>query len=151
MPIIFPNIFSSSLILYSWSEDDALVVHKSVFRKRQRKVVENPEARDLREQNRQSQKEEAKRRQVLRERLAQNGSNLNDDRTKIIINESKHDHEGFVFVHEHIGQRIKSHQIEGTRFMWSQIVSKDDPKQGCLLAHTMGLGKTMQVYAVSTT
>ncbi|OBT66036.1 hypothetical protein VE03_03149 [Pseudogymnoascus sp. 23342-1-I1] len=114
-------------------------------RKRQRKIFENVEARKLREDDQARLAEQEGRRQILRKKLAQSGSSLNADRTKIIINESKFEHEGFVFIHDHIGSRIKNHQIEGVRFMWSQIVSKDGASQGCLLAHTMGLGKTMQV------
>ncbi|KFY86074.1 hypothetical protein V500_07896 [Pseudogymnoascus sp. VKM F-4518 (FW-2643)] len=114
-------------------------------RKRQRKIFENVEARKLREDDQARLQEQEGRRQILRKKLAQSGSSLNADRAKIIINESKFEHEGFIFVHDHIGSRIKNHQIDGIRFMWSQIVSKDGASQGCLLAHTMGLGKTMQV------
>lgn len=114
-------------------------------RKRQRKIFENVEARKLREDDQARLAEQEGRRQILRKKLAQSGSSLNADRAKIIINESKFEHEGLVYVHDHIGSRIKNHQIDGVRFMWSQIVSKDSASQGCLLAHTMGLGKTMQV------
>lgn len=114
-------------------------------RKRQRRIFENVEARKLREDDQARLAEQEGRRQILRKKLAQSGSSLNSDRAKIIINESKFEHEGFIFVHDHIGSRIKQHQVDGVRFMWSQIVSKDGASQGCLLAHTMGLGKTMQV------
>lgn len=116
-------------------------------RKRQRKIFENVEARKLREDDQMRLQEQEGRRQILRKKLAQSGSSLNSDRAKIIINESKYEDEGFIFVHDHIGSRIKNHQIDGVRFMWSQIVTrdKDGASQGCLLAHTMGLGKTMQV------
>lgn len=49
------------------------------------------------------------------------------------------------FIHPEIAKKMKPHQIEGVRFMWREITAAgDDGTQGCLLAHTMGLGKTMQ-------
>lgn len=63
----------------------------------------------------------------------------------IIINESKFEDQGFIHVSDQIARRIKPHQIDGVRFMWNQIVTDEKEMQGCLLAHTMGLGKTMQV------
>jgi SNF2 family DNA or RNA helicase len=66
-----------------------------------------------------------------------------EDRGRIIINDAAAEGQGFIYVHPHIAGRIKKHQIEGVRFMWNQIVTLGD-MQGCLLAHTMGLGKTLQ-------
>ncbi|KAI4870807.1 hypothetical protein F4820DRAFT_145402 [Hypoxylon rubiginosum] len=69
--------------------------------------------------------------------------NLGSQKGKI-INESKDDDQGFIYIHPKIAPRIKEHQVDGVRFMWNQIVGSS-AQQGCLLAHTMGLGKTMQI------
>ncbi|GAA5795683.1 hypothetical protein HPULCUR_001045 [Helicostylum pulchrum] len=45
-------------------------------------------------------------------------------------------------------KRLKLHQVEGLKFMWERVYEK---KQGCLLAHSMGLGKTIQVISLLTT
>lgn len=128
----------------SLSEDDE-AEHLTPHKLRKKKVFENAQARDLREQDRQRQKEQEARRRVLQQKLIQSSNGLNADRARTIINDAKHDDQGFIYVQEDIGRRIKDHQIEGVRFMWSQIVTNENAKQGCLLAHTMGLGKTMQV------
>lgn len=60
----------------------------------------------------------------------------------LVINESKEAGQGLVHVHPHIASKIRPHQLEGVRFMWDEITK--DTHKGCLLAHTMGLGKTMQ-------
>lgn len=49
-----------------------------------------------------------------------------------------------IFLHPHIGRRVKPHQLAGIQFMWREII-QNEKRDGCLLAHTMGLGKTMQV------
>lgn len=43
---------------------------------------------------------------------------------------------------------MKAHQFEGLQFMWDCVYKK---KQGCLLAHSMGLGKSLQTIALLTT
>ncbi|CAO3607453.1 unnamed protein product [Mucor fragilis] len=43
---------------------------------------------------------------------------------------------------------MKAHQFEGLQFMWDRVYKK---KQGCLLAHSMGLGKSLQTIALLTT
>ncbi|KAI1417508.1 hypothetical protein F5Y13DRAFT_151166 [Hypoxylon sp. FL1857] len=115
-------------------------------RKPQKKFVRQQEAESIRETERARVAGQAYRRDVLRKKLEQleaNGTvNLNDK--DMIINESKADHQGLIYVHPEIAPRIKEHQVGGVRFMWDQIVSSST-KQGCLLAHTMGLGKTMQI------
>jgi SNF2 family DNA or RNA helicase len=83
-----------------------------------------------------------KRRKALQSKLAMSGTNSQHE---IIINESKYDDQGFIYVNDQIARRIKPHQVDGVRFMWNQVVTDGKKMQGCLLAHTMGLGKTMQV------
>jgi len=112
---------------------------------RKKKIFENAQARDLREQDRQRLLEQEERRRILQAKLARSESSVAADPKRIIINDAKLDDQGFVYVHEQISKRIKEHQIDGVKFMWSQIVTNGDIMQGCLLAHTMGLGKTMQV------
>ena len=58
-----------------------------------------------------------------------------------IVNLSHQDDEDDIAVDQHIASRIHQHQIEGVQFLWDEVVSAGS---GCLLAHTMGLGKTMQ-------
>ncbi|KAI1393640.1 uncharacterized protein F4822DRAFT_385338 [Hypoxylon trugodes] len=116
-------------------------------RGRRRKHNRNREAEDLRLADRARVKEQAHRRQVLRAkllRLEATGSIDLENRMDMIINESKEDDKGFIYVHPEIAARIKEHQVAGVRFMWDQVV-ESGAKQGCLLAHTMGLGKTMQI------
>lgn len=58
--------------------------------------------------------------------------------------------EPFVYLDPKIGAKIKAHQINGIQFMWRELTT-DKNQQGCLLAHTMGLGKTMQVISLLVT
>lgn len=55
--------------------------------------------------------------------------------------------EGALFIHPAVAHMMKDHQINGVRFMWREITAGADNNedgQGCVLAHAMGLGKTMQ-------
>lgn len=121
------------------SEDDLPL--SPANKRRQRRVVRDRAAEDIQEINARQKKEYEERRRLLRERLAVSGS-VSADMSQFIINDAKQDDQGFIYVHQHIAGRVKPHQVEGIRFMWNQVVVL---RQGCLLAHTMGLGKTMQV------
>ncbi|OLN94044.1 Protein CHROMATIN REMODELING 20 [Colletotrichum chlorophyti] len=112
--------------------------------KKRRKIVVDQAAKDLRENDQLRLQEQEMRRKELRKKLAASDS-ISSDKSRLIINESKQDDQGLIYVNEDIGKRIKNHQIEGVRFMWNQIICDSKVRQGCLLAHTMGLGKTMQV------
>jgi len=51
---------------------------------------------------------------------------------------------------QYVSSMIKPHQIGGVRFMWDNLVEdleefKRSDGFGCILAHSMGLGKTLQV------
>ncbi|KAI8983464.1 hypothetical protein BDB01DRAFT_124806 [Pilobolus umbonatus] len=43
---------------------------------------------------------------------------------------------------------LKIHQLEGLKFLWNHVYEK---RQGCLLCHAMGLGKTLQIIALLST
>ncbi|KAL7789937.1 P-loop containing nucleoside triphosphate hydrolase protein [Trichoderma ceciliae] len=109
-----------------------------------KEIVQNREGVDLREREKKRAEEQEVRRAKLRATLATSNT-MTQDKSRLIINESKQDDQSFIYVNDEIGKRIKDHQINGVRFLWNQIVLDAEVRQGCLLAHTMGLGKTMQV------
>lgn len=57
----------------------------------------------------------------------------------------------FIKVDKNIVKHLKSHQIDGVRFMYDSCyggvdLTHSNSGSGCVLAHCMGLGKTLQVY-----
>ncbi|TFB06097.1 Protein CHROMATIN REMODELING 20 [Trichoderma ghanense] len=129
------------------SEDSQLSSTESPSKMRKhaaREIVQNKEGVDLREREKRRAQELEARRVKLRAALATSNA-ISSDKSRLIINETKQDGQSFIYVNEEIGKRIKDHQINGVRFLWNQIIVDAEMRQGCLLAHTMGLGKTMQV------
>ena len=109
--------------------------------RKHRKVVRSKKARQLVE-NAQSRRDlgiQAERKLELQLQ----SSGLGKDKIGVIINPGKRDDEEFIYINEHVSERIKPHQTHGIRFLWRELVSSN-AMQGGLLAHTMGLGKTMQ-------
>jgi hypothetical protein len=64
-----------------------------------------------------------------------------------------------VYVPSELGCKLKSHQEEAIRFMWrnvvgtlQQLAARDgSDARGCIIAHSMGLGKTLSVIAFTST
>lgn len=88
-------------------------------------------------QERQERQEKA--RETLRRKREQEGLSNSDPAGQAVTFK-----EPIIYLHPHIGQFVKPHQVLGIQFMWRELIEADKP-QGCLLAHVMGLGKTMQV------
>jgi SNF2 family DNA or RNA helicase len=120
-------------------------VAPSSIKKRKRKVLQSQEVLSQQRSDQLRIQEEERRKALADMKYANMGISGENPAGHIV---------GFaepqIFLHEHIGRRVKPHQVNGIQFMWREIIT--DPKQqGCLLAHTMGLGKTMQVISLLVT
>ncbi|KAL6232130.1 hypothetical protein BDW75DRAFT_25465 [Aspergillus navahoensis] len=114
-------------------------------KKRKRAVQESQSAKLHQASAQQRMRRQEKQKKRLEKRLLSMGiSNANPGRHAVSFKEP------VIYLHPHIGQRIKPHQLNGIQFMWRELV-EDKNQEGCLLAHTMGLGKTMQVISLLVT
>ncbi|KAF2212071.1 hypothetical protein CERZMDRAFT_41987 [Cercospora zeae-maydis SCOH1-5] len=71
-------------------------------------------------------------------------------RSTVVINPlaSQDSGQDLIFIDKNIAPELKEHQINGIQFMWRELTAGgDEGGQGCILAHTMGLGKTVQTIA----
>ena len=122
-----------------WS-NPAYLKKTKTGKKKVRQVQESQEGIDLRKSAQERAQERQRRSDTLRRRFAKSLAQA-ESSDPAIINLSKADGEDHIFLDAHIANRIHRHQLEGVQFMWGEAVVAHE---GCLLAHTMGLGKTMQ-------
>ena len=131
-------------------EDSADRSQGTPVKKRKYEVQQSQEAMDLQYKAQQRVQQQEIRKKQLKHRFKAFSVN-DEDPAKVIINLSKEDDHDFIFINPKIGQRIQKHQKDGVRFMWRELTADHKNLQGCLLSHTMGLGKTMQVITLLVT
>lgn len=114
----------------------------------------------LTDETKQAQKEESdrvkrlnKKNDMLTQRLSQSQSlsQTIEDSECILDYDSKR--KVNISVHPEIVKHLKPHQVEGVKFVYDSCYGAVDqiekyPGSGCILAHCMGLGKTLQLIAV---
>ncbi|XP_047462264.1 transcriptional regulator ATRX-like isoform X2 [Mugil cephalus] len=72
--------------------------------------------------------------------------------TKLILDQDEETKMPLVQVHRNLVTKLKPHQVDGVQFIWDSCCesvkkANSSPGSGCILAHCMGLGKTLQVVA----
>ncbi|XP_032389041.1 transcriptional regulator ATRX isoform X2 [Etheostoma spectabile] len=129
-------------------------------RKKIRDIIEDA---NLRAETQEALREEEERRQ----RLAFKKQQMEDRRetidgkdelsqvacpitTKLILDQDEETKNPLVQVHRNLVTRLKPHQVDGVQFIWDSCCesvkkANSSPGTGCVLAHCMGLGKTLQV------
>ncbi|XP_037035500.1 uncharacterized protein LOC119073821 [Bradysia coprophila] len=76
--------------------------------------------------------------------------NVPDDQGRVVINIGHPEGESDIYLAPQIARVIKPHQIGGVRFLFDNIIESVERFStssgfGCILAHSMGLGKTLQL------
>lgn len=123
-----------------------------------RKLLRHDELADDTKLAQKEEQERIKRLEKKNERLTQfmesQRSSQDDDDTPTDPNEVVLDFDSKrkskIAVHPEITRHLKPHQVEGLKFMYDCCYGSVDnlekfPGSGCILAHCMGLGKTLQL------
>lgn len=129
-------------------------------RKNIRKLISDKKLRDETKAAAQAELERKKR--ILERQKAYNHTVVEVTETgervtkKLVLEIDEESKEELIQVHPSLIVKLKPHQVEGVKFMWEgtieslkQLISSSG--SGCILAHCMGLGKTLQVIVFTHT
>ncbi|KAJ3148930.1 hypothetical protein HDU86_007288 [Geranomyces michiganensis] len=85
--------------------------------------------------------------QIIRKRAEKQAT---EKTSSLIVNLGHDESEQHIFLAGFLEPHLKPHQVDGLRFLWKNIIMVKQPggaHAGCILAHAMGLGKTLQTIA----
>ncbi|XP_017760538.1 PREDICTED: transcriptional regulator ATRX homolog [Eufriesea mexicana] len=125
-------------------------------RKNIRKVMKDKQVTDDTKQAAKEEEERLKRiaeRQKLYNEMYEARLAGEEKLDKLVLDFNPETKEELVIVHKNLVVRLKPHQAKGIKFMWDACFEsleriKSSTGSGCIIAHCMGLGKTLQVIAL---
>ena len=131
-------------LLTSESESDPDISKPMTPGRKRRKLRKLIDDDKLEAETRRAQKDEEQRLKRIKEKEKYSKGEEND---KFILDSSGE----IVDVEPSIASHLKPHQKEGVKFLWDCCCEnlerlKSSPGSGAILAHCMGLGKTLQVF-----
>ncbi|CAH0387949.1 unnamed protein product [Bemisia tabaci] len=120
-------------------------------RKNIRKVIS---VEEMTAESKRAAKEEEERQKRLSEKekwLSQTFTEPEPE--KLVLDADEETKQPIVTVHPGLMRILKKHQVEGLRFMWNSCFESiklvnSSAGSGCVLAHCMGLGKSLQIVAL---
>jgi SNF2 family DNA or RNA helicase len=128
-------------------ENLGVPAHRSA-KKRKKKVFQSQEAEAQQADDRARVADQERLRISMLQKLSQMDDNDDNDINEYSMHPVSFNQEApTIYLDPHVGQKVKPHQENGIQFMWREITAG----KGCMLAHTMGLGKTMQVISLLVT
>ncbi|XP_055385953.1 transcriptional regulator ATRX-like [Condylostylus longicornis] len=151
------NLKISDEIYSLSSDDDESDVEERKTKKTEPHRISRPmmKTEQLTSETKKAQKEEKnrlnrlkKKENILKKAYKEHNKDPSDIRELILDYNTKT--KSFVTVHNGLVSHLKQHQIDGVKFMYdccygSVNFIEEFPGSGCILAHCMGLGKTLQL------
>ncbi|KAI9714862.1 MAG: hypothetical protein M1820_000151 [Bogoriella megaspora] len=97
--------------------------------------------------------EKAKSKHSIRITIDRQVTDQPGSHSDLIINPLEAEDHGPISINQHVARKMKQYQVEGVQFMWREVVAvgHEEHMQGCLLAHVMGLGKSLQAITLLVT
>ncbi|XP_054739987.1 transcriptional regulator ATRX homolog [Anastrepha obliqua] len=140
----------------SSDDEDADETNKNK-RKHIRKIIKTKDL-DISTKNATKEEEERRKRIEERQRLYNQiyEKPENVEVTELVLDFDEETKKPLLEVDKGILKKLKPHQVTGVKFMWDACFetikeSEDNAGSGCILAHCMGLGKTLQIVTLSHT
>lgn len=139
------------------SDSDKEKSNENETRKKLKKIIKT---KDLESDTKKAAREEDDRRKRVEERQKLYNQIFEKPEVaeldKFVLDFDAESKEELLCVDQGLTKKLKPHQVNGIKFMWDACFeslkqTQKSPGTGCILGHCMGLGKTLQVVALTHT